>query len=83
MDLNELIKIALVELEKSKQHEGKSKYIVDEVTMEVNITESNSTGGGLKVVFADANINQSSIHSNKIIVKLKPRNALNKITINA
>lgn len=73
MELNQLISLALDELSLAKNHEQKSKYLIEDIELTINVatsSKSNSTMDFKIVKFGD-NANQSNTH--QIKVKLKPK----------
>jgi hypothetical protein len=77
MELNQLIRNVLTELELSKKHEVKKKYLVNEVSLELNVV--NTTEGRINVVGIGGNIRSEK--SNKMIVKLIPKSLRNSLVI--
>ena len=81
MTLNELITSALDELQEARQHENKKHYRVEELTIEVNLSDVQSVGGGLNLSLFQANTNQALGNSHRITVKLKPKHNRNQIDV--
>lgn len=73
MELNQLISLALDELSLAKNHEQKSKYLIEDIELTINIATSNKSSNTLdfKIVKFGDNANQSNTH--QIKVKLKPK----------
>ena len=73
MELNELIAKTLRELEKTrKRHPEKSKYLVEEINLEINISSIETTDGKLSLMIFNGGMTGSTQQSHKISLKLKP-----------
>jgi hypothetical protein len=73
MELNQLITLALDELSLAKNHEQKSKYLIEDIELTINVATSSKSNNiiDFKIVKFGDNANQSNTH--QIKVKLKPK----------
>lgn len=81
MDFSELIGSAITELELAKKFENKKNYRIDELIIEVNVSEFTSSEGKLDLTLFKGGINQAFTNTHKITVKLKPSNRHNRIDV--
>ncbi|MEI6348161.1 MAG: trypco2 family protein [Bacteroidota bacterium] len=74
MELNELIGYTLEEIEtaRSKFYENKKNYKIDEVNLEINVSEFEKVGGGIKVVIFNGTIGAGTTNTHKVTIKLRP-----------
>lgn len=84
MELHELIGNALTELQLAKHYENKRNYRIDELIIELNVSEFTSTEGRIGLTLINGGINQSLTNVHKVTVKLKPinRNRID-VTVNS
>jgi hypothetical protein len=81
MELSELIGNTLNEISRARDnYESKSNYNIDEVNLEINVSEIEQTSGGVKIVVFNGGLNVTNSSTHKIHIKLKPKS---KRTLNS
>ena len=81
MNLSELIGNALTEMQLAKKHENKKNYRIDELIIEVYVSEFSSSEGKLNLTLLQGGIQQALTNTHKVTVKLKPINRNNRIDV--
>jgi hypothetical protein len=72
--LSELIGNVLEELELTRNnYENKKNYLVEDITLEINVKKITSGKAGVRIVIANVGGELKEENSHKIIVKLKPK----------
>jgi hypothetical protein len=75
--LSELIGQVLEELDLTRErYENKRNYLVEDITLEINVKKITSGKAGVKIVIANVGGELTDENSHKIIVKLKPKKTL-------
>jgi hypothetical protein len=72
--LSNLIGNVLEELEQTRQnYEDKRKYLVEDITLEINVKKITTGRAGVRIVIANLDGEHGQENSHKITVKLKPK----------
>lgn len=77
MKLSDLIIETLSELAITKRDQNKKNYLVSEVLLELTISVKKRGSLGGELVFLKGGLNSSSSNTNRVVIKLTPRNFTN------
>lgn len=76
MELHQLIGNTLQEIQRAKEYyEDKSKYLIDEINLEINVSEFQSVNGGLQIMVFNGGGEVNNTKTHTVNIKLKPKRA--------
>ena len=81
MELRRFIENVLQQMEELKNTQNKSNYLVEELEFELSLTEIEGGEIGVSFLGIGGGVNQGTENTNKVKVKLIPKNSRRKISM--